>query len=335
MQARGRITPQDLGIYSDAHVPGLRSLVDFAHSQNAKISIQLAHAGRKASTRPPFVSPAGVCSEDVGGWPGDVWGPSEDREGFNDQHVSDPAAMTIPQIEQTVSDFAAAARRAVDAGFDSVGLHFAHGYLVSSFLAPSVNRRSDRYGGSSFENRARLAVEIVDAVRAVIPRGMPLFVRLSATDWLDRNPAWEGKETWDLDQSVRLAKLLVEGGHGVDVLDVSSGGVHRDQKVQGGPGYQAKFAKAIKRAVGDKMLVSTVGSIKTGDLAERLIAGGADAEDTPLDLVAAGRMFLKNPGLVWSWAEDVGADIQVAHQYGWGFGGRAAKKADTGKVSLP
>jgi len=239
--------------------------------------------------------------------------------------------MSISEINQLKKDFVKAANRAVEAGFDVIELHFAHGYLVSSFLTPAVNKRTDQYGGS-FENRTRLALELVEEVRAVIPESMPLFVRISASDWLDTNPDYTG-ESWTVDQAAKLAELFSE--RGVDVIDVSSGGNHPAQKVQGGPGYQAKFAKHIKKVVGDKMLVSAVGSIKTGTQAEEIISGGKDGDDVPVDLIAAGRMFQKNPGLVWAWADDLDIEIQLAHQIGWGFGGRASKKVDHVKMSIP
>ncbi|MBE3045522.1 hypothetical protein IMZ48_23845, partial [Candidatus Bathyarchaeota archaeon] len=159
---------------------------------------------------------------------------------------------------------------------------------------------------------------------------MPLWVRISATDWLDTNPEWEG-ENWTVEDSVKLAHLLAE--RGVDVLDVSSGGIHAAQKVKGGPGYQASFSKTIKKSVGDKMLVSAVGNIIGGELAEELIAGGKDEDDTPLDLIAAGRMFQKNPGLVWSWADDLETTIQIAHQIRWGFTGRGKPKKKQARVA--
>lgn len=320
VQANGRITPEDSGIWLDAHVDTLKKHVDFAHSQNALIGIQLAHAGRKASTVAPWLSSGATATEEVGGWPSDVVGPSNIPF---DEHYPVPRAMTLAEIDQFKRDFISGVRRAVRAGFDVVELHFAHGYLVSSFLSPAVNKRRDQYGGS-FENRARLALELVDATREVIPKDMPLFVRISATDWLDTNPDWQDGPSWTVDESVTLAKLFAQ--RGVDVLDVSSGGNHAQQKVIGGPGYQAPFAKKIKAAVKDSLLVSSVGSIKTGNVAQDIIQGGKDGEDTPLDLIAAGRMFQKNPGLVWSWADDLGVTINVAHQIGWGFGGRASKK---------
>ncbi|KAK1241796.1 hypothetical protein MKX07_007619 [Trichoderma sp. CBMAI-0711] len=330
VQANGRITPEDSGIWLDAHVETLKKHVDFAHSQNGLIGIQLGHAGRKASTVAPWLSSGATAIEEVGGWPDDVVGPG--NEPFN-EHYPKPRAMTIADIERFKHDFHAAVLRALRCGFDVIELHFAHGYLVSSFLSPAVNKRTDKYGGS-FENRARLALELVDETRRIMPKQMPLFVRISATDWLDTNPDWNGGPSWNVDESIKLAQLLAQ--RGVDVLDVSSGGNHAQQKVVGGPGYQAPFAKKIKAAVGDSMLVSSVGSIKTGQVAQKLIEGSDEADDTPLDLIAAGRMFQKNPGLVWAWADDLDVSINVAHQIGWGFGGRSKKApVDHTKLNVP
>ncbi|KAK7414788.1 NADH-dependent flavin oxidoreductase [Neonectria punicea] len=327
VQANGRITPEDSGIWLDAHVEHLRKTVDLAHSQNALMAIQLGHAGRKASTVAPWIS-GGICApSELHGWPDDVVGPTD--EPWSETFAT-PRSMTLAEIKKLKDDFASGAKRAIAAGFDVLELHFAHGYLVATFLTPAVNKRTDEYGGS-FENRTRLALEIVDEVRAVMPDTMPLFVRISATDWLDTNPEYKG-ESWTIDQSIKLASLLAE--RGVDVLDVSTAGNHPMQKITNGPGYQAPFAKLIKKAVGDKMLVSTVGSIKTGNVAEGLIVGGKDEDDTPLDLVGSGRLFLKNPGLVWAWAEDLDVSIHTSHQFGWGFGGRATKKIDVLKALL-
>ncbi|CAI7665786.1 unnamed protein product [Penicillium bialowiezense] len=314
VQARGRITPEDSGIWLDSHVEGLRKHVEFAHSNNSRIGIQIGHAGRKASCVAPWLDAGLAATKEAGGWPDDVMGPSD--EPFAPGYPI-PRAMSLEEIEQLKEDFISGVRRAVEAGFDVIDFHFAHGYLVSSFLSPAVNKRTDK---------VRLALEITEGARAVMPETMPLFVRISATDWLHNNPEYEG-ENWTMEQSTKLAHLLAE--RGVDVLDVSSGGIHKMQKVAGGPGYQAPFARQIKKSVGDKLLVSTVGSINTGTLAEEVLSGGED--DTPLDLVAAGRLFQKNPGLVWSWADDLHTSIQIAHQIAWGFGGRAKKQVG-GKV---
>lgn len=322
VQARGRITPEDSGLWLDAHIGPLKQHVDFAHSQSQKIAIQLAHAGRKASTVAPWLSHGATASDAAGGWPEDVVGPSAIPYNEDFPH---PREMTLAEIGELKRDFVAAAKRAVTAGFDVVELHAAHGYLLHSFLSPASNVRTDAYGGS-FENRVRLTLEIVDALREeALPDHMPLFVRISATDWLDQGvEGYEGEEkSWTVGQSCRLATLLAD--RGVDLIDVSSGGNHPKQKITTGPGYQAPFAKAIKRAVGDKMLVATVGSITSGKKAQELLEGGKDADDEPLDVAAAGRMFLKNPGLVWTWAEEIGVGIYLANQIGWGFGGRATR----------
>lgn len=319
VQANGRITPEDAGIWLDAHVDTLTKHVEFAHSQNALIGIQLAHAGRKASTVAPWLSSGATAVREANGWPDDVVGPS--AEPFS-EHYPTPRAMSLEEIDKFKADSVAAAVRAVEAGFDIIELHFAHGYLVSSFLTPAVNKRTDKYGGN-FENRTRLAIELVREVRAVIPEKMPLFVRISATDWLEENPVIP--ESWTCEDSVSLAKLLAR--EGVDVLDVSSGGNHAAQKVKGGPGYQAHFAQAVKEAVGNSLLVSAVGSITTGKQAQEIIEKGPG-----LDLIASGRTFLKNPGLVWAWADDLGVEVNVAHQIGWGFGGRAGKKREFVKL---
>ena len=185
---------------------------------------------------------------------------------------------------------------------------------MHEFLSPIANTRSDQYGGS-FENRTRLTRELVTLVRGAIPVDMPLFLRISATDWLEE--AVPAVESWKLDDTVRLAPVLAELG--VDLLDVSSGGNDPRQHPHTGPAYQAPFAKAVKKAVGDKMAVGTVGSITLGQQAKELIDDG-------LDLVIAGRTFQKNPGLVWAWAEELGVEINIANQIRWAFAGRVGSK---------
>src|SRR6478609_3384058 len=232
VQANGRITPEDSGIWLDAHIDTLQKHVELAHSQNALIGIQLAHAGRKASTIAPWLKSTAVATRKVQGWPDDVVGPTS--QPFS-EHTPKPRAMTLPEIAQLRQDFVLGTQRAIRAGFDVIELHFAHGYLVSTFLTPAVNKRTDQYGGS-FENRCRLALEIIKDIRAVMPADMPLFVRISATDWLENNPEYQG-ESWTVEESKKLAILLAQ--YGVDVLDVSSGGNHVLQQPVGGPGYQA------------------------------------------------------------------------------------------------
>ncbi|KAI4869812.1 hypothetical protein F4820DRAFT_405137 [Hypoxylon rubiginosum] len=251
-----------------------------------------------------------VATEEVGGWPDRVKAPSAILYG-KDYPV--PQAMTIQDIKDFKTAFAAGVKRAVAAGFDVIEVHSAHGRLLHQFLSPASNVRTDRYGGS-FENRVRLTLEIVELTRAIIPESMPLFVRISATDWLEHNADYDGP-SWTLEQSVRLAPLLAD--RGVDLIDVSSGGLHAAQRIDQVPNYQAPFAQAIKKAVGDRALVSTVGRILTGRQADDLLTGEGGEE--PLDVAAVGRMFQKEPGLVWTWAEELGVQIHVANQIRWGF----------------
>jgi len=243
------------------------------------------------------------------GWPDDVQAPSAIP--YNSKHAQ-PKEMTISDIEAFKADFKSAVQRALTAGFDAIEIHNAHGYLLHNFISPVSNQRTDEYGGS-FENRTRLTLEVVDICRATIPADMPLFLRISATDWLEETDV----QGWTVPETVRLAEILAE--RGVDLLDVSSGGNHEKQKIKSGPGYQAPFAKAVKEKVGDKLLVGTVGTITEGKQANGLLV------DDHLDLAIAGRMFQKNPGLVWAWADDLGVVCQWANQIRWGFGGRGKK----------
>ncbi|KAI1418903.1 hypothetical protein F5Y12DRAFT_371611 [Xylaria sp. FL1777] len=323
VQANGRITPQDVGLWEDGQIEPLRRITEFAHSQNQKIAIQLSHAGRKASTVAPWLAGNATAVKEVGGWPDDVWGPSALAFGENNPT---PKALTIEGIEKFKADYVSAAKRAVTAGFDVIEIHSAHGYLFHQFLSPISNHRTDKYGGS-FENRVRILLETTEEVRKVIPETMPLFVRLSATDWFefDESSNPEFPESWTVEQSTRLAILLAELG--VDFLDVSSGGVHSRAAgmIKPGPGYQSRLATSIKKVVGDKMAVSAVGGIRTGKLAEELLQGkdGAPA----LDVVMAGRWFQKNPGLVMQYADELETKVKMANQIGWSFTGRAGKKA--------
>ncbi|KAL9069644.1 MAG: hypothetical protein Q9157_006098 [Trypethelium eluteriae] len=316
----GRITPEDSGLWKDSQVAPLKQIVEFTHIQGQKIGIQLGHAGRKASTVAPWLSSGDIAGEELNGWPNAVVAPT--AVPFNERHAK-PHALTIADITALKKAFAASVQRALSAGFDAVEIHAAHGYLIHEFLSPVVNDRTDEYGGS-FENRTRFLLELVDLVRAELPTEMPLFVRVSATDWLEEVEEFKGKETWTLEQTVELARILAQ--RGVDLLDVSSGGAHPAQKIKGGPGYQAPFARAIKKAVGDAMAVGTVGTITNGVQANDLLEGKGDNQ--PLDLAIAGRAFQKNPGLAWAWADDLGVEVNWANQIRWGFGGRGKKKTD-------
>lgn len=317
----GRITPEDSGLWLDSQGEKLKEAVEFAHSQGQKIGIQLSHAGRKASMVAPWLSRASVASKDAGGWPDNVKGPS--AVPFDEHHCV-PKAMSLSDIQEFKEAWKASLHRALKAGFDLIEIHNAHGYLLHEFCSPVSNKRTDDYGGS-FENRIRLTLEIVEITRQIIPESMPLFLRISATDWLD----YEGfeEESWTVRDSARLAEIIA--GKGVDLIDVSSGANHPAQKITAGLGYQSPFAKEIKRAVGDRMLVGTVGMIESGTQADALLTGKGgetgvdDGESVGLDLAIVARGFQKNPGLVWQWAEELGVRIMVAHQMRWGFRGKA------------
>ncbi|KAF8503175.1 FMN-linked oxidoreductase [Gautieria morchelliformis] len=294
--ANGRITPEDSGLWKDSQIEPLKRIVDFAHSQSQKICIQLAHAGRKASTVAPWLHTGATASPLANGWPDDV-------------------ALTKEGIKEIVAAFVHAAQRAMRAGIDLIEIHNAHGYLLFSFCSPASNKRTDEYGGS-FENRIRFTLEVVDAIRATIPSDMPLLLRISATDWLEES--LPDTPSWRLGDTVKLAKIL--STRGVDFLDVSSGGNHPKQKVRGGPAYQAPFAAAVKEQLGDKLLVGSVGSIKDGKLAESLLQNGMT------DVTLVGRQFQRRPGLVWDWADELGVKIKVANQIEWGFGGKGTSR---------
>ncbi|GLB03978.1 hypothetical protein AtubIFM57258_009694 [Aspergillus tubingensis] len=314
VQKIGRITPQDLGLYEDGQIEPLRRITEFAHSQSQKIAVQLAHAGRKASAVAPWLSVNAMAVKEVGGWPDEIIGPSAiaHEEGVN----AVPRALSEAEVEELVRDFAGAAKRAVGAGFDAIEVHAAHGYLLHQFLSPVSNRRTDRYGGS-FENRIRLLLEVCDAIRDAIPDTMPLLVRISATDWFefDEGLKKEFPESWTVEQSVRLAPILAD--HGVDLVDVSSGGIHSKSAIaiRSGPAYQVHLAHEVKKAVGDRLLVTAVGGIKTGKLAEEVVQSGIDA-------VLAGRWFQQNPGLVRAFANELGVKVRMATQIDWSFEGR-------------
>ena len=269
----GRITPQDLGFWKDEHIPGLKRIVDFLHSQCARAGIQLAHAGRKASMSRPWDGEERVKPPSEGGW-SDVLAPS--ALPFSEKYAQ-PTALDPAGIQRLVQAFQQAATRALKAGFDVIEIHAAHGYLLHEFLSPLSNHRTDHYGGS-LENRARLLIEIVDAVREVWPLDQPLFVRITATDWAP-------KGGWDLDQSVALAKLLKP--RGVDLVDVSSGGLVPGVTIPAGPGYQTPFAEEIRKQV--QVPTGAVGMITDAAQAEHILRTGQ------ADLVFLAREFLRDP----------------------------------------
>ncbi len=269
--AGGRISPQDLGLWNDQHVDPLARIVRFIHEQGSVAGIQLAHAGRKASTLRPWAG-HGMASPAVGGWE-DVVAPSAIP--FDERSIT-PHALGVGEIAAIVEAFAAATRRATAAEFRVVEIHAAHGYLLHEFLSPASNDRADCYGGS-FENRTRIVREVVEAVRRAWPERLPLLVRVSATDWVDG--------AWDVEQTVELARMLKD--RGVDLVDCSSGGNIAGAKVPVGPGYQVPFAARIRRDAG--VATGAVGMITGVAQAEQVIRDGH------ADIVLLAREMLRDP----------------------------------------
>ncbi|WP_351235188.1 NADH:flavin oxidoreductase/NADH oxidase [Streptomyces sp. NPDC002133] len=287
----GRISPHDLGIWNDTQVEAFRRITGFLKAQGTVPGVQIAHAGRKASTGRPWEGGAPVGPE-AGGW--QPFGPSP--VAFDEGHPV-PDALTTGQIAEVVGQFADAARRALDAGFEVVEVHGAHGYLIGEFLSPHSNHRTDEYGGS-FGNRIRLALEVVGAVRAVWPEDLPVFFRISATDWLD-------DKGWTADETVRFAALLKE--HGVDLLDVSSGGNAARVRIPVGPGYQVPFAARVKAETG--LPVAAVGLITEAEQAEKIVSNGE------ADAVLLGRELLRSPSWARQAAHELGGRVRVPEQY--------------------
>jgi 2,4-dienoyl-CoA reductase-like NADH-dependent reductase (Old Yellow Enzyme family) len=287
----GRISPYDLGIWNDTQVEAFRRITRFLVSQGTVPGIQLAHAGRKASTDRTWTGGAPL-GPDAGGW--QPLAPS--AVAFDERHAV-PTELTVDQIGEIVGQFADAARRALAAGFEVAEVHGAHGYLINQFLSPHSNHRTDAYGGS-YENRIRFALEVVDAVREVWPDDKPLFFRISATEWLE-----EGG--WTADDTVRFAADLQ--AHGIDLLDLSTGGNASGVRIPVGPGYQVPFAARVKAET--TLPVAAVGLITETEQAEKIVVNG-DA-----DAVLLGRELLRNPSWARHAARELGADVHVPEQY--------------------
>ena len=299
----GRISPQDTGLWNDVQVAAWRRITDFVHARGTHVGVQLAHAGRKASTYRPFAASSGSVPMADGGW--GTLGPS----GLAFPGYAAPAAMTADEVAAVPAQFAAAARRALVAGFDTVELHAAHGYLLHQFLSPLSNQRDDEYGGSA-ENRARLLVETADAVRQAWPDERPLLVRVSATDWLDGGLV--------VDDVAQVVKELA--GHGVDLVDVSTGG-NALAPIPVGPGYQVPAAAQVRATAG--LPVAAVGMLDDPHLAQRILADGE------ADAILVGRGALRDPSWPLRAAHDLGvgtsaldvveptADVAPATSTGW------------------
>jgi 2,4-dienoyl-CoA reductase-like NADH-dependent reductase (Old Yellow Enzyme family) len=291
--AQGRITPCDMGIYDDRHIEQLSRIAAFVHRMGAVAGIQLAHAGRKGSCVPPWKGGARLLRPEDGAY--SVVAPSPIP--FNDADPP-PIALDISGIREIVDAFAAAARRAVAAGFRVIELHNAHGYLLHEFLSPLSNRRTDEYGGS-FENRIRLSLEVVTAIRKTIPDDMPLFVRISCTDWVDGG--------WDLEQSIELARALKPVG--VDLVDCSSGALVPYAKIPMAPGFQVPFASAIRERA--KIATGAVGKITDPLQANEIITSGK------ADLTFLAREMLREPYWAIKAAQALGEEPAWPVQYGY------------------
>jgi 2,4-dienoyl-CoA reductase-like NADH-dependent reductase (Old Yellow Enzyme family) len=286
----GRISPWDLGIWSDAHIDGLARCAHFVAEQGAVPGIQLAHAGRKASARRPWEGRGQVPMDDGG------WRPvAPSAIPFAEGDVT-PHALSEPEIGEVVQAFAAAARRSVSAGFGVLEIHAAHGYLLHQFLSPLSNARTDRYGGS-LENRTRLTREVATAVRGAAPDDVSVWVRISATDWVP--------DGWDLEQSIELARMLREIG--VDLIDCSTGGLVPRAPIPVRPGYQVEFAARIRREAG--IATGAVGLITTPEQANEIVASGE------ADVVLLARQLLRDPYWPLHAARALGALIDWPVQY--------------------
>jgi 2,4-dienoyl-CoA reductase-like NADH-dependent reductase (Old Yellow Enzyme family) len=285
----GRISPSDLGLWKDDHIEGLSKIVNFLHRHDSIAGIQLAHAGRKASSSVPRDSGLQL-DMNKGGW--QTVAPS--ALPFKDGERA-PEQLNSNGIKKVISDFRAAAKRARIAGFDIIEIHAAHGYLLHEFLSPISNNRTDEYGGS-FENRIRLLTEIIEAVKAEWPEGNPLFVRISATEWKDGG--------WTIEDSIRLSNILKDKG--IDLIDCSSGGNIYNVKIPLSPGYQVHLSEEIRKA---GILTGAVGLITTAKQAESILHEGK------ADLVLFARELLRNPYFPLYAARELGVDITWPIQY--------------------
>jgi 2,4-dienoyl-CoA reductase-like NADH-dependent reductase (Old Yellow Enzyme family) len=286
-----RISPSDLGIWKDEHIQKLKQINEFIVSQNSIPGIQLAHAGRKASVSAPWLGNKKLDFAQ-GGW--QTFAPS--AIAYHEDEPFFPEALDKTGIQKVVSDFKEATKRAVEAGYQVMEIHGAHGYLLHQFLSPLTNVRTDEYGGI-FENRIRFTLEIIEGVQSEWPSDLPLFVRISATDWAEGG--------WSPEESVRLSAILKEKG--VDLIDVSSGGLVSHQHIELKPGYQVQFAEKIKKET--SILTGAVGLITEADQAEAILNNGQ------ADLVLFARESLRNPNLPLDFAKDLESDIQWPKQY--------------------
>ncbi len=291
VEARGRITPYDVGLWDDAHFVPLKKVTEFIKSQGAVAGIQIAHAGRKASTDKPWTGGKPIPQGDERWW--QVVGPSAIP--YSSEHQM-PHELTIAEIHEIQAKFVTAARRALEAGFQWLELHAAHGYLIHEFYSPLSNHRTDEYGGS-FENRIRFLLETLKGIQSVWPKDLPLTTRISGTDWTEGG--------WSVNDSVELAKILK--GMGVDLVDCSSGGNVADAKVPVGAGYQVPISEAVRHQAA--IATATVGIITSAQHADEIIRNGR------ADIVLLGREFLRDPYWPLHAAKTLGVDFKSPPQY--------------------
>lgn len=294
VQADGRISYADLGLWNDLHRAQLKVLREKVKQISPMpFGIQLAHAGRKASTDRPWDGKGQLAPNHELGW--QTVSASEVPFSSSDHP---PHALTKVEIDQIIDDFAQAAVRAVDAGFDLIEVHAAHGYLLHQFMSPLSNHRTDEYGGS-FENRIRLTLEVLQAIQQAVPKGYPVGIRISATDWMDHT------ESWDVESSIGLAKALEQLG--AVYIHVSSGGLHEKQNIAIGPNYQVPFAEALKKNV--SIPVIAVGLITEAAQAEDIL------QNQQADAIGLARGILYDPRWPWHAAAELGAEIAISPQY--------------------
>jgi 2,4-dienoyl-CoA reductase-like NADH-dependent reductase (Old Yellow Enzyme family) len=286
----GRISPNDLGIWKDGHIAGLKRIADFIHAQGSVAGIQLAHAGRKASKPAPWETDR-LIPPSEGGWKTVAPSPIAFAPTYDT-----PEELTKEGINKVIADFKAVTVRALAAGFKVIEIHGAHGYLINQFMSPLSNQRTDEYGGP-FENRIRLLQQVITAIRMVWPEDHPLLLRISASDWADGG--------WTVDDSVRLAQVLK--GNGVDLVDCSSGGISAAAKIAAGPNYQVPFADAVRNQGG--MPTAAVGIITEAHQAEEILEKGQ------ADLIVMAREMLRDPYFPMHAAKELGYDITWPQQY--------------------
>ncbi len=339
VQPNGRITPHDSGLWNEEQARAVKRVADFCHSQGALCGVQLAHAGRKASTVPPWTaSQNGVTSmradESVGGWPENVVGPSGGEEhqwdvGSGKDGFWPPRELTTEEVKEVVRAHGESARLAVEAGVDVLEIHAAHGYLLNEFLSPITNRRTDQYGGD-FDGRTRIVTEICQEIRNVVPEGMPLFLRVSATEWMEESDIGKRLGSWDVESTLKLSTMLP--ALGVDLLDVSSGGNNEKQRIQPHSNYQVGIAGQIRKAMkeeGLSLMLGAVGLITDATQAKAIVEENLHEEaetaremveehpgqEPMADAILVARQFMREPEWVLRVAWKLGVDVAWPSQF--------------------